>query len=53
MEVYLNPEVFSDALIRKILKEIFAMQEVQEVVQKNTPPEEPEPVGELASPEET
>lgn len=53
LEVYLNPEVFSDALIRKILKEIFAMQEVQEVVHKNTPPEEPEPVGELASPEET
>lgn len=53
LEVYLDPEVFSDALIRKILKEVFALPEVQKVVLKNTPPEELESVREVVSPEET
>ena len=37
LEVYLKPEVFTDEEIRSILKEIFALPSVKELVEKATP----------------
>ena len=37
LEVYLKPEVFTDEEIRSILKEIFALPSVIELVEKATP----------------
>ncbi len=53
LEVYLNPEVFTDELIRKTLKEIFELPEVKAIVLKNTPPEEKEMDEKVVSPEGT
>ena len=44
LEVYLKPELYSDEQIRKILKDIFALPEVQEIVAKETPPEDDQKV---------
>ena len=37
LEVYLKPEVFTDEEIRSILKEIFSLPSVKELVEKATP----------------
>ncbi len=42
LEVYLKPEIFSDNLVRIILKEIFELQAVKDIVEKHTPPEKKE-----------
>ena len=40
LEVYLKPEVFTDEQIRKILKDIFALPEVQKIVAEIAAPED-------------
>ena len=40
LEVYLKPEVFTDEQIRKILKAIFALPEVQKIVAEEAAPED-------------
>ena len=51
LEVYLDPNIYSDEVIRKILKDIFDLPAAKEIVLKYTPPEEKEINGEAASPE--
>ena len=51
LEVYLKPEIFSDSLVRIVLKEIFELQAVKDIVEKHTPPEKKEIDEKLLSPE--
>lgn len=51
LEVYLKPDIFSDELIRIILKEIFELSAVQDIVSKRVPPEKKVLLEKYVSPE--
>lgn len=44
LEVYLKPELYSDEQIRKMLKDIFVLPEVKEIVAREAPPKDDQKV---------